>query len=178
MIELGGGLRLRELETGDGAALAAAYDANRAHLARWDPVRESSFYTADWQESVVAHALRDRADGRAARFVIGHDDGRVMGIANISNVVHGAFESADLGYWIDASLVGRGVMSNVVASLIPYARIDLGLHRLQASTLLDNMSSQRVLARNGFEKIGMAPKYLRIAGEWQDHLLFQRILAD
>lgn len=176
--DLGDGIRLRALEAGDGAALAAAYDANRAHLARWDPLREPAFYTAEWQEGVVAQALRDRASGRSARHVLTQDDGRVMGIANIANVVHGAFDSADLGYWIDASLTGRGLMSRTVAALIPYARTELGLHRLQASTLLDNAASQRVLAGNGFEQIGMAPKYLRIAGEWQDHLLFQRILAD
>ncbi|MGM7665860.1 GNAT family N-acetyltransferase [Microbacterium sp. A93] len=176
MIGLGDGIHLRALESGDGAALAAAYDANRAHLSRWDPLRDAAFYTAEWQEGVVAHALRDRTDGRAARFVLCHEDSRVMGIANISNIVHGAFESADLGYWIDASLAGRGLMSKTVAALISYAQTELGLHRLQASTLLDNAASQRVLERHGFEPIGMAPKYLRIAGEWQDHLLFQRIL--
>jgi ribosomal-protein-alanine N-acetyltransferase len=30
-----------------------------------------------------------------------------------------------------------------------------------------------VLRRSGFTPIGVAPRYLRIAGEWQDHLLFQ-----
>lgn len=53
---------------------------------------------------------------------------------------------------------------------------ELRLHRLEASTLLHNIGSQRVLEKAGFERIGMAPKYLRIAGEWQDHALFQIIL--
>jgi len=52
------------------------------------------------------------------------------------------------------------------------------LHRLQAATLLHNSGSQRVLADNGFERIGIAPQYLRIAGEWQDHLLFQLLLDE
>jgi ribosomal-protein-alanine N-acetyltransferase len=34
-----------------------------------------------------------------------------------------------------------------------------------------------VLSRAGFEQIGRAPQYLRIAGRGQDHLLFQRILT-
>ena len=45
---------------------------------------------------------------------------------------------------------------------------ELGLHRLQAETLLDNVASQKVLERNGFVRIGMAPTYLKIAGRWQD----------
>jgi len=32
-----------------------------------------------------------------------------------------------------------------------------------------------VLARNGFVRIGVAPSYLKIAGRWQDHVLFQRV---
>jgi ribosomal-protein-alanine N-acetyltransferase len=52
-----------------------------------------------------------------------------------------------------------------------------GLHRLEASLLPRNAASRRVLARAGFESIGVAPAYLKIAGEWQHHLLTQRILA-
>ena len=50
-----------------------------------------------------------------------------------------------------------------------------GLHRLEAGTLLDNAGSQTVLRRNGFQEIGIAPRYLFIAGDWRDHLLFQRL---
>ncbi len=50
---------------------------------------------------------------------------------------------------------------------------DLGLHRLQADTLVDNAASRAVLAHNGFIEIGRAPRYLRIAGRWQDCVLHQ-----
>ena len=30
-----------------------------------------------------------------------------------------------------------------------------------------------MLERNGFVRIGVAPAYLNIAGEWQDHALYQ-----
>lgn len=53
-----------------------------------------------------------------------------------------------------------------------------GLHRVEAGTLVDNLASQAVLRRNGFTLIGSAPRYLRIAGEWRDHLLFQRLADD
>ena len=50
---------------------------------------------------------------------------------------------------------------------------DLGLHRVQAETLPDNVRSQRVLARNGFVRYGLAPQYLTIAGRWQDFEMYQ-----
>ena len=42
-------------------------------------------------------------------------------------------------------------------------------------TLVDNLASQRVLEKNGFDRIGLARRYLRIAGDWCDHVLFQRV---
>jgi ribosomal-protein-alanine N-acetyltransferase len=55
---------------------------------------------------------------------------------------------------------------------------DLGLHRVEAGTHLGDRASQAVLARAGFTRYGLAPRYLRIAGEWQDHVLFQRLADD
>lgn len=54
----------------------------------------------------------------------------------------------------------------------------LDLHRVQGEVVTDNHRSQRVLERNGFERYGLAPSYLKIAGQWQDCVLFQRIRSD
>jgi [ribosomal protein S5]-alanine N-acetyltransferase len=54
---------------------------------------------------------------------------------------------------------------------------NLRLHCVQAETLLHNVASQRVLERNGFVQFGTAPRYVRIAGRWQDHLMFQKLNA-
>lgn len=51
---------------------------------------------------------------------------------------------------------------------------ELDLHRVQTETLVNNVASQKVLSKTGFTQWGRAPKYLRIAGQWQDHLMFQR----
>ena len=46
---------------------------------------------------------------------------------------------------------------------------------MQGETLPENRASQVVLERNGFERIGFAPRFLRIAGQWRDHVLYQRV---
>jgi RimJ/RimL family protein N-acetyltransferase len=53
----------------------------------------------------------------------------------------------------------------------------LMLHRIEAGTLKHNIRSRRVLERNGFERFGLAPDYLRIDGRWQGHVMFQVINA-
>lgn len=170
---------LRPVRAGDGPGLAAAYRANRAHLAPWEPLRDDVFFTDAWQERLAAQCVAEAEAGRSARFVVvSEEDEAIRGRVNLNNVVRGAFWSADLGYWIDAARTRRGLARRAVAAVADLAQHDLGLHRLQASTLLGNVASQRVLAGLGFERIGLAPRYLRIAGEWQDHLLFQLLLEE
>jgi ribosomal-protein-alanine N-acetyltransferase len=84
--------------------------------------------------------------------------------------------NANLGYWVDQAFAGKGIATSSVEAVLSMASEDLGLHRIQAATLLHNVASQAVLKRSGFERIGMARSYLHIAGEWQDHFLYQRIL--
>lgn len=49
---------------------------------------------------------------------------------------------------------------------------------MEAATLIDNVTSQRVLEKNGFERIGLARRFLRIDDEWRDFFLFQRLADD
>ena len=164
---------IRPLRIDDAAGLAALYRANRAYLAPFEPVRTDRFFTEDGQREQIEAAL---GSPRELRYLV-EVDAEVAGRVNVTNVVLGASCSGSLGYWIDRSHTGRGVATEAVRQVIDECFGRHGLHRLEASTLVDNAGSQKVLERNGFCRIGLAPRYLRIAGEWRDHLLFQR-LAD
>ena len=175
-VRLGDGVLLRPLKIYDAAALAEAYRRNRDHLAPWDPARSEAFFTEAGQEPEIARLLVEQENGTAVPLVLS-DEERIVGRVTLSGIVHGPFQSANLGYWIDASYARRGLMTAAVGVVADIARDELQLHRIQASTLLHNVASQSVLGRCGFTEFGLAPEYLRIAGRWQDHRLFQRILA-
>ena len=100
----------------------------------------------------------------------------LVGRFSLAGIVRGPFQSAGLGYWVDEQYAGRGLASAAVRVIVDTARDELGLHRMEAGTLLHNVGSQRVLLKAGFQQIGVAPKYLLIAGTWQDHNLYQIIL--
>jgi ribosomal-protein-alanine N-acetyltransferase len=168
---------LRLLRRDDGPELAAAYACNREHLEPWEPARPATFYEADYQAQRIPVQLLEHLNGRSVPLLL-ERAGEIVGRVNLSDIVRGAFCSAHLGYWVDARLAGRGLMTAAVEAAVAHARDDLRLHRIQAATLLHNAASQRVLERTGFERFGVAPRYLQIAGRWQDHVLFQRILHD
>ncbi|MBF4462486.1 MULTISPECIES: GNAT family N-acetyltransferase [unclassified Rathayibacter] len=166
---------LRLLTREDGPALASAYRRNRGHLAPWEPLRSTRFFEADGQSEAVADMLAEWRSGVHLPLVL-ESEGAIVGRITLGNIVRGVFDSADLGYWLDSRLQGRGLMTRAVHETLRLARDEVRLHRVQAGTLLHNVGSQTVLVRNGFERIGVARRYLRIAGEWQDHVLFQVLL--
>lgn len=168
---------VRPLQADDVEAVHALVVANRQHLAPWQPVRDESFFTLEHQAGVVAGQLERLSLGQEHPFVITLD-GEPVGRITLSNVARGPFQSANLGYWIDAGHQGRGLATRALSRVVEVARDELGLHRIEAGTLPHNVGSQVVLRRCGFEQYGLAPAYLELAGRWQDHVLFQRILHD
>ncbi|MDA2805907.1 GNAT family N-acetyltransferase [Nocardiopsis suaedae] len=165
----------RLLEPGDAAALAEHLTESRAFLAPWDALRDDRYFTPEGQRAQIEEALKGYGAGTAAPFAILGDDGSAVGRINLNGITRGAFQSASIGYWVSKSHNGRGLATRAVAEMKEYAFGALDLHRLQAETLLRNTPSQRVLKNNGFTPYGVAPQYLKIAGEWQDHVLFQAL---
>ncbi|MFI5616940.1 GNAT family N-acetyltransferase [Streptomyces sp. NPDC051567] len=173
------GVEMRGVALGDAAGLARAYVRNRAYMAPCEPYRPEAFYTEAGQRDRVGEALAERDAGRTAPYVfVLAATGEPVGAITLSGIVRGPLCSASVGYWVDREWHGRGLASAGVEAVCRIAREELGLHRLAAGTLLDNLASQRVLAKTGFEEYGVAPRYLHVDGAWRDHRLFQRLLHD
>jgi ribosomal-protein-alanine N-acetyltransferase len=151
--------------------------ANREFLAPWEPLRTEEFFTVEYQDTAIAEALKQAELGTVAPHVI-LDDGKLVGRITLNNIVRGPLQSAKIGSWVAAAANGRGVATAALAAMIPVAFDELQLHRIAAATLLHNVRSQRVLERSGFVRFGVAPRYLKIAGRYQDHALYQRLADD
>ena len=158
----------------------------RPHLPGWSPRIEKSSrrgslcatttttrLTASTPQSLTLLERRDL--GLTLPHVIITTDGRVAGRITLDGISRGAFQSCTVGYWVSTDQAGQGLASSALAEVCQIAFNELGLHRIEAGTLLHNARSQRVLAKNAFAQYGKAPDYVKIAGRWQDHLLFQRL---
>ncbi|MBV9196047.1 MAG: GNAT family N-acetyltransferase [Solirubrobacterales bacterium] len=165
---------IRPLTLEDAEPLADVVRANREFLAPWQPIQDPELLTIPGQRTAIEQLLDDQQRGLTVAHVI-LDEHRIIGRVTLSNIVRGPFQSCNLGYWVGLADNGRGHASAAVAKIAKLAFSELGLHRIEAGTLLRNVASQRVLECNGFEWFGLARRYLQIAGRWQDHLLFQKI---
>ena len=170
-------MRTRLVAREDVPALVSLLRANREFLAPWEPQRSDDYFTHQHQDVAVGDSLKQYDAGTIVPRVIVQDE-EIVGRITISNIARGPFQSANLGYWVAAAVNGRGVATAAVAAMISVAFDECGLHRIEAGTLLHNVGSQRVLERNGFIRFGVAPRYLRIAGMYQDHAIYQRLADD
>jgi ribosomal-protein-alanine N-acetyltransferase len=157
----------------DVPALTRLLQDSREFMAPWEPERADDFFTEEVQRSLIRDALDQHEQGVTVPHVILDDEDRVVGRITLNTIVRGPFQSCSLGYWVGREHNGRGLASRAVAEIKRVAFDELGLHRIEASVLLHNVASQRVLDRNGFERFGVAPSYLKIAGSWQDMAVYQ-----
>jgi len=157
----------------DAGTLSRLLTGNRDYLAPWSPLQSDAYFTEEGQRAVLERDLAVHQTGGMLPLAILGAGGALCGRINLNTVVRGAFQSASVGYWVSESQRGRGLASAALAEAITIAFTELRLHRLEAATLLHNTPSQRVLARNGFRPFAVAERYLKIAGDWQDHILFQ-----
>ncbi len=168
-------IEIRISRSSDARKMKDAYLRNREYLTPWEPARTEDFFTVAGQNKIIKTRLASYAAGSEVPWVI-LDVDRIIGALTLSGIVLGPFCSANVGYWVDREYSGRGIGSAALTHVLGYAKNKMGLHRIQAATLLHNAASRKILQRAGFERIGMAPAYLKIAGTWQDHDLYQRIL--
>jgi [ribosomal protein S5]-alanine N-acetyltransferase len=97
------------------------------------------------------------------------EGGAIVGVANLSEIVRGLFQSAYLGYYGHAAYAGQGLMREGLQLLLRHAFGKLGLHRIEANVQPENRRSVALVQSLGFRKEGYSPRYLKIGGRWRDH---------
>lgn len=97
------------------------------------------------------------------------DDGALVGVINVTNIVRGFFQSAYLGYYAFAGHHGQGLMKEGLRALVRHAFGPMKLHRLEANIQPGNAPSIALVKACGFRNEGFSPRYLKVRGRWRDH---------
>lgn len=96
-------------------------------------------------------------------------DGVIVGYVGLGQISFGPFCSCYMGYWVGEPHTRQGHATEGVALCLERAFTELGLHRVEANIIPGNTPSLAVARKCGFRKEGYSPRYLQIAGRWQDH---------
>jgi [ribosomal protein S5]-alanine N-acetyltransferase len=104
--------------------------------------------------------------------VVALADDELAGVYTVSQIHHGSFRNAYLGYYAFERHAGTGVMRAAMPLVFRFAFGELGLHRLQANVQPGNDRSIGLLHATGWREEGYAIRYLKIGGRWRDHIMF------
>jgi ribosomal-protein-alanine N-acetyltransferase len=169
-------LILRPPRPSDVAELRVLQRANTEHLRPWEPApapgEDPSSITV--LSNRVARQRRDwKRDAAYALLITRRVAGEpIIGRINLGGILRGVFQNAYLGYWMDREHQSQGFMTEAVRGTLAFAFGAAQLHRVQAAIMPRNGPSQRVIHKVGFRPEGLAERYLKIAGQWEDHALF------
>jgi [ribosomal protein S5]-alanine N-acetyltransferase len=146
---------------------------SQGFLTPWEPTWGDDEMLLSSFRKRVAHYSRMAHDDMAYPFFIFDVTGvTVLGALTLSNVRRGVAQMATLGYWIGLPHAKQGYMTDALNAVMNYARVELDLHRLEASCLPANAASIKLLQNAGFTREGFARDYLKINGRWEDHVLW------
>jgi len=110
--------------------------------------------------------------------VFRNDDSALVGGVTLANVRRGVTQSSSVGYWIGVPHARQGYMFEALQLCLDFGFRTLNLHRIEAACLPENQASRGLLEKSGFQEEGLARRYLFIAGEWQDHIVYAMLEND
>lgn len=175
----GEGVFLRPPESRDWLPWAELRAESRAFLEPWEPIWPKDALVRDAFRRRITRYTRDARDDEGYAFLLFRkSDEQLLGGINLSNVTRGIRQSCSVGYWIGQRHTRKGHMTDGVRVAVTFAFDQLRLHRVEAGCVPNNLASQGVLRKVGFQEEGVARKYLNINGRWHDHLLFALLASD
>jgi ribosomal-protein-alanine N-acetyltransferase len=175
-----GPVGLRPLRHRDAAVWRELRVRNADWLRPWEPTNPETplFRSGLGPYLSMVHTMRREArQGLALPWVVTHEDG-FAGQLTIGAIVWGSARSAQIGYWVDKRVAGRGVIPTAVALAVDHCFFTVGLHRLEANIRPENTASRRVVEKLGFREEGIRRRHLHIDGAWRDHICYALTVED
>jgi ribosomal-protein-alanine N-acetyltransferase len=170
--------RIRLIEPADAAPIASHRARDAEAFRRWEPAQPADYFTPEGQARRIDRLLTGHRAGSVWPGVVLAGD-EVVGQVTVGGILpQPHLRRGSVGYWITGAAQHQGHAGRAVGLVLRLMTDELALHRAEASTHLENLPSQRVLRRNGFSPYGVAHSSILLDGNWQDGLLWERVLGD
>lgn len=149
---------------------------NRLYFEAIGLSRNEAYYNYVSFKEIVKDLVKEQELGVHFMYLIMNERAEVVGRINLTDVIKGPLNKAELGYRIGEKHQGKGYATAAVKLVISEATQVHNLHRIEAGTSPQNIGSQIVLIKNGFQFVGKYTQYIMTAEGWTDSLLFEKII--
>jgi ribosomal-protein-serine acetyltransferase len=174
-ISVGDAIELRPASTADCAILYAAIERNRPRLRKWLP-----WLVPGFDQDTLFNFLREREQDNIERVsltTIIWMDGWLCGSIGL-HAIDRQDRSTSIGYWLDASHEGRGIMTRACRAIVTEGFRNYGLHRIEIRCAVGNDGSSRIPQRLGFVEEGILRDAEWLYDRWVDLRVFSMLEQD
>lgn len=162
----------------DACQIAHFFKKNKTFHSSFNPQQHDFFYSADfWIQEVVKLQEEFRRKINCKLFIFDAQNPQVcIGSIDLEQFWSHPIQSSFLGFALDQNYTGKGYMTESLQMLFPFCKNKLHLHKIFATTDINNIKSQALLQRLGFTSIGNIENYIFMNNRWQDHNISYKIL--
>lgn len=149
---------------------------NRSYFESIGLARGAAYYDRASFEQIIYDLIAEQEQGIHYMYLVMNSQGDIVGRVNFTEVTPFPFQKAELGYRIGKNHQGKGYATVAVRSALKKASTLHNLHRIEAGTSPQNIASQIVLVKNGFQFVGKYNQYILQGDNWVDSLIFEKVL--
>ena len=147
---------------------------NRTQFEKYEPLLPANYYTPEHQQTILSAELKLALQTKNIRYYVFLKDNpeQIIGTVALHHIATSAYSSCEIGYKFDADHQHKGFAREAVAMAASIAFAALGLHRVYARVMPDNIASIKLLKSLLFEEEGLERECIKIQGKWENHLRF------
>ncbi len=160
---------LRIYEERHAQEVAERVDQNRAYLRQWLPWVDNS-RTVEDSKAFIKYSLQQFANNEGFQTGIWYKGKFAGGIGY--HAIDWVDRKVEMGYWLDESFQGKGLMTKACRTLITYAFAELGLNKVEIYCATENIRSCAIPKRLGFQQEGILRDAEWIYDHFVDHAVF------
>ena len=174
-LTVGPGIEIRQFAGADAATVFAVVERNRPYLRQWLPWVDRTNSAEDVGEFIThAGAQYDAGYGPNAGIWI---DGSLSGSIG-THPIDWANRNCSIGYWIEATQQGKGIVTRCCAALLNYLFDDLSLHRVEIRCGVGNTRSCAVPQRLEFTREAVVREAEWVNDHWVDLVVWSMLEAE
>ena len=136
---------------------------NRAYFEEMVPSRGDDYYNFETFKQRNKALMNEQGQGLSYFYLIKNKEGLVLGRMNLVDIEK-AKGLGHIGYRVGKSYTGKGI-ANKTLKLLLETSAQLGLRRISAKTTTNNIASQKILEKNGFQYIATADEEFKMNGQ-------------
>lgn len=166
-------LYLDKLKPQDARELFELIDKNRPYLKKTLPwldystsIKDSENFISQSNDNFLSKSL-----------ILGIKEKKLIGVISF-NTIDWQKKEAEIGYWVDKEMQGRGIVTISCKQLVDLGFSNLQLEKILISCSTSNIKSQSIAKRLGFQEECVIKDKEFLYDHYVDHILFSKTSED